>query len=123
MVDITLLALDRSAAERLASDAKAFAKQHGVVLDPHEDTAAAVAADNARFLASTNAAAPWVSYLALEGPTRRVVGTCAFKGGPDADAAVEIAYFTFPGEESRGVATSMAAALVELAAKAAPNVA
>lgn len=55
---------------------------------------------------------PWIGYLALlDG---RAVGTCGFKG-PPADGRVEIAYFTFPGFEGRGIATRMAARLVELA--------
>ena len=55
---------------------------------------------------------PWIAYLACcDG---RVVGTCAFTA-PPRDARVEIAYFTFPGDEGRGVATAMARALVALA--------
>jgi ribosomal-protein-alanine N-acetyltransferase len=55
---------------------------------------------------------PWVGYLALEDGS--VVGSCAFKSPPE-DNRVEIAYFTFPGHESRGVATRMASALVRIA--------
>ena len=83
----------------------------------------AVAADTTRFLAKNGARTPWVSYLALEDSLRRVVGMCAFKGGPDGDRVVEIAYFTFPGEEGRGVAVAMAAALVRVASTAGPQVA
>lgn len=55
---------------------------------------------------------PWLGYLALE--DGECVGTCAFKT-PPVGARVEIAYFTFPGHEGRGVATSMARHLVEIA--------
>lgn len=55
---------------------------------------------------------PWVGYLGEE--DGEFVGTCAFKGPPDL-GEVEIAYFTFPGHERRGVATRMAQHLVELA--------
>jgi len=55
---------------------------------------------------------PWVGYLAIENGT--CVGTCGFKSPPQ-DNRVEIAYFTFPGHESRGVATRMAAELVRMA--------
>ena len=56
---------------------------------------------------------PWGCYLAsVDGET---VGTCAFKGAPDADGVVEIAYMTFPAFEGRGHAKAMAAALVEVA--------
>lgn len=55
---------------------------------------------------------PWVGYLAEEDGV--IVGSCAYKT-PPVDGAVEIAYFTLPGHEGRGVATSMADRLVALA--------
>jgi [ribosomal protein S5]-alanine N-acetyltransferase len=55
---------------------------------------------------------PWVGYLAVQGEA--AVGTCAFTG-PPTDNRVEIAYFTFPTHEGRGVATHMAQALVAVA--------
>ncbi len=62
---------------------------------------------------------PWIGYLAVEGGL--CVGTCAFKGAPRA-GRLEIAYFTFPAHEGRRLATSMAAALVDIAGAAAPGV-
>ena len=62
---------------------------------------------------------PWVGYLALENGS--VVGSCAFKSPPE-NNRVEIAYFTFPGHESRGVATRMASALVRIAINKMPAV-
>lgn len=56
---------------------------------------------------------PWAGYLVKE--DGQYVGTCAFKSQP-VDGAVEIAYFTFPEHEGRGVATQMARRLIELAA-------
>ena len=61
---------------------------------------------------------PWISYLAVERNTP--VGICAFKSAPVA-GRVEIAYFTFPDHEGCGVASRMAAELIELAA-ATPDV-
>src|SRR2546425_7296906 len=55
---------------------------------------------------------PWVGYLALENGI--CVGSCGFKSPPQ-NNRVEIAYFTFPGHESRGVATQMASELIRLA--------
>ena len=115
MAEITLFALDHAAATSLAAGPAAFAAQHAIELAPHESTVVAIADATARLLAAGGVPAPWGGYLALEGPTRRVVGTCGFKGGPGADGAVEIAYFTLPGEEGRGVATAMAASLVRVA--------
>ena len=57
----------------------------------------------------------WGGYLSIDDERRLVVGTCAFKGRPDAAGAVEIAYFTFPGHEARGYATAMARELVGIA--------
>lgn len=55
---------------------------------------------------------PWVGYLAEQ--DGRVVGTCAFKSPPQ-EGRVEIAYFTFPEHEGKGVATRMARRLVQIA--------
>ena len=54
---------------------------------------------------------PWIGYLAFENGT--CVGTCGFKSPPRL-GKVEIAYFTFPGNESRGVASRMAAELIRM---------
>jgi len=62
---------------------------------------------------------PWIGYLALEDD--KCVGTCAFTSSPK-NNVVEIAYFTFPGNEGRGVATRMAALLISLAKGNAPKV-
>jgi len=62
---------------------------------------------------------PWIGYLAFLGPT--AVGACSFKAGPRG-GKVEIAYFTFPGFEGRGFATSMAAELVAVARRHDPEV-
>ena len=62
---------------------------------------------------------PWIGYLAFEDDT--CVGACGFKSPPQNDR-VEIAYFTFPGHESRGLATRMAAELIRLALAKMPAV-
>ena len=71
-----------------------------------------VLAGTAQMYAAVGFVRPWIAYLAVEGGA--CVGTCAFKSAPR-DGRVEIAYFSFPGNEGRGVATRMAAALVEIA--------
>lgn len=55
---------------------------------------------------------PWISYLAIDGA--EPVGICSFKSRP-MNGRVEIAYFTFPTHEGRGIATEMASRLVALA--------
>lgn len=62
---------------------------------------------------------PWIGYLALVDGT--VVGTCGFKSPPQR-GRVEIAYFTFPAFEGRGIASAMAARLVTVAQRQLPSV-
>lgn len=62
---------------------------------------------------------PWRAYLALDGS--KVVGTCAFKSPPH-NGRVEIAYFTFPENEGRKIATKMAAHLITIARNESPQI-
>jgi ribosomal-protein-alanine N-acetyltransferase len=62
---------------------------------------------------------PWIGYLAIADGA--CVGTCAFKCAPR-DGCVELAYFTFPGHEGRGLATRMCGELVALAHTADPAI-
>ncbi len=62
---------------------------------------------------------PWIGYLALVYNTP--VGTCGFKGRPH-DNRIEIAYFTFPEFEGRGLATAMAAELTAIARQHEPAI-
>ena len=62
---------------------------------------------------------PWICYIAFQDNV--AVGTCGFKSAPN-QGRVEIGYFTFPGNEGRGVATAMAAELIALAIRTDPAV-
>lgn len=62
---------------------------------------------------------PWIGYFAKE--NGQLVGTCGFKSRPKSGRA-ELAYFTFPEYESRGIATQMAAELIRLSLEADPAV-
>lgn len=85
---------------------------------PHEDAgilskqAADVCAQTAALYRSVGFNPPWVGYLAIQG--LQLVGTCAFSASPK-EGRVEIAYFTFPEFEGRGIATLMATKLIEIA--------
>lgn len=85
---------------------------------PNEDAgilskqAADVCAQTVALYRSIGFNPPWVGYLAMHG--LQLVGTCAFASAPN-DDRVEIAYFTFPEFEGRGIATSMATKLIEIA--------
>jgi ribosomal-protein-alanine N-acetyltransferase len=104
----------RKVLRRLASEPEEFAAENDVCL--HE-VAQAVAEQSLAFVKTFPYETPeeWFGYLVVEGATRQLVGVCSLKG-PPVDGAVEIAYFTFPGHEGRGIGTEMARFLVERAA-------
>ena len=56
---------------------------------------------------------PWSGYIARKDGVP--VGFGGFKGGPDADLAVEIGYLTFPMHEGTGVAKAIASAMIAIA--------
>lgn len=58
---------------------------------------------------------PWRFGFALVDSSDTVVGLASFKGSPDADGAVEIAYGIVAESQGRGLATEAAAALVGFA--------
>ena len=62
---------------------------------------------------------PWIGYLAVT--DGGCVGTCAFKTAP-VNGRVEIAYFTFPDFEGRGIATEMAKRLIAIARAERPGI-
>jgi len=59
---------------------------------------------------------PWTHGFAIvERATGTVVGSCGFKGPPDADGVVEIAYALAPEHRGRGYAREAACALTDYA--------
>jgi ribosomal-protein-alanine N-acetyltransferase len=59
---------------------------------------------------------PWLHGFALvHRATGAVVGSCGYKGPPDPEAVVEIAYGVDPSHQRRGYATEAARALVAFA--------
>ncbi len=80
------------------------------------DTVAGYAAACAELYARVGFEPPWVSYLvaAATSDGDAIVGGAAFVG-PVTGGCVEIAYYTLPEHEGRGVATFAAAALVAIA--------
>jgi RimJ/RimL family protein N-acetyltransferase len=62
---------------------------------------------------------PWThGFAVMDRKTNAVVGMCAFKGPPDADGIVEIAYGIEPPHRGRGYAKEAAGALTEFAVRA-----
>jgi ribosomal-protein-alanine N-acetyltransferase len=69
-------------------------------------------------LRSSNGADPWRhGFFVVDRKQQRVIGSAGFKGPPDADGAVEIAYGIVPSSQGRGYATEAAHALVDFAWK------
>ena len=67
-------------------------------------------------VAATKTVDPWVlGFRLVDRSTRDVIGTCGFKGPPDADGVVEIAYGVTPDRQNKGYATEAAAGLVAFA--------
>lgn len=59
---------------------------------------------------------PWVhGFAVVHLDSRSVIGSASFKGPPDEEGAVEIAYGIVPGYQGHGYATEAAAALVAFA--------
>jgi RimJ/RimL family protein N-acetyltransferase len=57
---------------------------------------------------------PWaLSFRMVERASGSTVGSCAFKGPPDADGVVEVAYGTDPAHRGQGYATEAAGALAQ----------
>ena len=67
-------------------------------------------------LRASATADPWVhGFAVVHRESRLVIGSAGFKGPPDEDAMVEIAYGIVPGYQGLGYATEAAAALVAFA--------
>ena len=114
-----MLGLSRDDWERVAADPEAFANEHAPALSVEKDLLRGVAQQTLALYQRTGVTTqPWSGFLAVDRSSNTVVGTCSFVAPPDADGVVEIAYFTFPGFEGRGVASAMAAGLVERATRA-----
>ncbi len=80
-----------------------FAGRRELLLGDQVGALREVGAATAAFLARVGGETRWGSFLAIDPECRLVVGTCSYKGPPDADGAVEIAYFTLPAPPARTV--------------------
>jgi RimJ/RimL family protein N-acetyltransferase len=64
-------------------------------------------------LARTEQVPPWCGYIGWQDNVP--LGFGGFVGQPDDDGVIEIGYLTFPAHEGRGVASAVAAGLVQIA--------
>ena len=116
---IELLGLHRNDWERVAADPEVFANEHQLAVGAQRDLLRGVAEQTLALFQRTGVTTqPWSGFLSVDREHNTIVGTCCFVAPPDDEGVVEIAYFTFPGFEGRGVASAMAAGLVERARSA-----
>src|SRR5438093_730858 len=112
MRTISLLAIDSRMAQVLAGGATGFEARFGVRLGDSETLVREVVQQTLAMVAAVPREVTWGGYLTVDADSATVVGTCGFKSGPSATRSVEIAYFTFPEFEGRGLATAMAEKLI-----------
>ena len=91
-------------------EVRAFIEQ----LKPHERKE--VSAAWLALLESSSLIDPWIhGFVIVHRDSGGVVGRCGFKGPPDVDGVVEIAYGVEPEHQGKGYATEAAAGLVSYA--------
>ncbi len=117
---VELLTIEQDDWLTLGTDPAVFARDQQLLLGDQVGSLREIGAATAAFLARAGGDARWGSFLAVDAASRLVIGTCSYKGPPDADGAVEIAYYTLPLYRGRGYATGMAALLAARAAAPPP---
>jgi RimJ/RimL family protein N-acetyltransferase len=111
---LRLLPLTTTTLDAVAFDPVTWAGIRGFNLGSCVKLISTVAQQTREMRGTAPAQPPWCGYLALLADGL-IVGTCAYKAPPTTAGEVEIAYFTFPPYENRGIASAMAAELVRLA--------
>ena len=99
---------------RLVLQTREEARAYVAQLQPQDR--ATVSAAWLTLLDGSSPADPWIhGFVLVDRDTGGVVGRCGFKGPPDGDGMVEIAYAVNPEHEGKGYATEAAGALVSYA--------
>lgn len=111
---LSLLLIDPALA-RAAASPEGLARARRLVLGAEADGVLAFVHETEALRRMTGESPTWGGYLGVDDATREVVGCASFAGAPDEEGVVEIGYRTFPPFEGRGVATAMAAAMVDVA--------
>ncbi len=112
---VALVPLDVVGCRQLADDPRQLESHLGVRFGAELESLQEIARQCLSLYERSPRPAPWTGYLIIDPPPpRQVVGTCAFAHAPQ-NGAVEIAYFTFPPYEGRGVTTAAAAELTRIA--------
>jgi [ribosomal protein S5]-alanine N-acetyltransferase len=89
--------------------------EDNVIAETERELIKQVAGQTKEFMEKNSIPQQWGSFLAADIDQKIIIGTCSFKGAPDSNGVVEIAYYTFPSYERQGYATSMAQMLIDIA--------
>lgn len=111
MPDVTLIPITAALAAAAADDA-AFTAACGATLGTTGPRVREVIEQTRAFQGRIDSPPEYGGFIGADTATMQVIGVCGFKGGPDANGDVEIAYGTFPPFEGRGYARAMATALI-----------
>ncbi len=99
---------------RLVGETRESVRAYVAQMPPQER--AAVSAAWLALFDESSPADPWIHGFRMKHcESGTTVGRCGFKGPPDAEGMVEIAYGVDPEEQGKGYATEAAAALVKYA--------
>lgn len=110
---LSLIALTPSLLRDLQDDLDSGLATLRIEVGAHRDWVAALVGHTASMPEAPASSPHWGGYMAVDAE-RRLAGFCAFKAPPNARGEVEIAYTTVADREGRGIATAMAAALIDL---------
>ena len=115
MKDIRLVEINNELRTALDEEPALFESRYQLEFGLNAEFVPDVVNQTVDYSAESGGAPPWGGFLVVDNVNRHVVGTCAYKGKPDEEGRVEIAYFTFPQYEGRGYASAMASRLTERA--------
>ncbi len=113
-MQVELIMLTEGMLSLLLEAPKEFEREYNIQIESAAGVLHAAAEMTLSVMRKTGAPHRWCGYLGIDPVTRQAVGTCGCTHEPTAEGEVEIAYFTFPGHEGRGVGTSMARQLTDL---------
>ena len=113
MHNVRLLDIDSDLLESLESS-QTFFEKYSADISQTFDFAKQVAIQSLEFQKRVSAIPPWTGYFGVDSEKNLVFGCAGFKGNPDDQHQVEIAYATFAPFENLGYATSIAKSMVDI---------